>query len=99
VAAGALLTTAQANPAWLLSSFGALALVAGLGLQDILKNVLAGLYLLVERPFDLGDDLEVDGQRGRVRMIRSRVTILEGEDGARVIVPNADVLSKTVIRR
>jgi small-conductance mechanosensitive channel len=78
--------------------FGAF-LVAGLGIQDILKNYVAGFYLLIERNIRVGDPIEFDGKSGIVTDVRMRVTYLSGDDGATVIVPNAELFSKTVVRR
>ncbi len=44
---------------WILTSFSVLGIVLGLSLQDILKNFLAGIWVLVERPFRIGDAIEV----------------------------------------
>jgi small-conductance mechanosensitive channel len=78
--------------------FGAF-LVAGLGIQDILKNYVAGFYLLIERNIRVGDPIEFEGQSGIVTDVRMRVTYLSGDDGALVIVPNSELFSKAVLRK
>src|SRR5207244_11898205 len=46
---------------WILTSFSVVGLVIGLSLQDILKNFFAGVWVLVERPFRIGDAIAVAG--------------------------------------
>src|SRR5205823_8935177 len=58
---------------WFLTSFSVIGLVVGLSLQDILKNFFAGIWVLVERPFRIGDTIEVGGQTGVVEIGRAHV--------------------------
>jgi small conductance mechanosensitive channel len=78
---------------------GAFGLAFSLSLQDVAKNVVAGLYLLLERPFQLEDQLTVRTFTGQVKMISLRTTMLVMEDGQQVIVPNTVVLSEVVLRQ
>ena len=73
---------------WILTSFSVIGLVVGLSLQDILKNFFAGIWVLVERPFRIGDAIEVGGQSGVVEEIAFRTTMLKTADGRQVIIPN-----------
>jgi potassium efflux system protein len=68
---------------------GALAIAAGFGLQTLLKNLVSGVMLLVERPMRIGDLVEVDGLRGRVTEIGLRASTIRGGDGMESIVPNS----------
>ena len=74
---------------WILTSFSVIGLVVGLSLQDILKNFFAGVWVLVERPFRIGDTISVMGDTGVVEEIAFRTTMLKTPDGREVIVPNA----------
>ena len=56
---------------WILTSFSVVGIVIGLSLQDILKNFFAGIWVLVERPFRIGDTIEVSGHTGVVEEICS----------------------------
>jgi small conductance mechanosensitive channel len=87
------------SPAALVAGFGVLGLAASLALQDILKSFCAGVYLLFERPFHLGDDIKIKDFRGRVVDIGIRTTVLHTADDMEVIVPNSVVLADVVVNR
>jgi potassium-dependent mechanosensitive channel len=76
---------------------GALSVGIGLGLQDVVKNFVSGLILMVERPVQPGDIAEVSGTIGKVREIGMRATTLTTFEGADVIVPNGMLLSEKMI--
>ena len=82
---------------WILTSFSVLGIVVGLSLQDILKNFFAGLWILVERPFRIGDTIQVGIHTGEVREISFRTTQLRTEDGREVIVPNGTLMTDAVV--
>ena len=82
---------------WILTSFSVIGLVVGLSLQDILKNFFAGIWVLVERPFRIGDTIEVSGQTGVVEEIAFRTTMLKTADNREVIVPNAIFMTGSVV--
>ena len=68
---------------------GALAIAAGFGLQTLLKNFVAGIMLLFERPMRLNDLVDVDGFRGRVTSIGIRASTLTSADGIETMIPNS----------
>jgi small conductance mechanosensitive channel len=82
---------------WILTSFSVVGLVIGLSLQDILKNFFAGVWVLVERPFRIGDAIEVTGYAGTVDEISFRTTQLRTDDGREVIVPNGTFMTSAVV--
>lgn len=82
---------------WILTSFSVLGIVVGLSLQDILKNFFAGLWVLVERPFRIGDTIQVGAHTGEVQEISFRTTQLRTEDGREVIVPNGTLMTDAVV--
>ena len=82
---------------WILGSFSVIGIVLGLSLQDILKNFLAGIWVLVERPFRIGDTIEVGGYSGVVEEITFRTTLLRTVDAQQVIVPNGTFMTSSVV--
>ena len=82
---------------WILTSLGVVGLVVGLSLQDILKNFFAGIWVLVERPFRIGDTITVAGESGVVEEIAFRTTMLKTPDARQVIVPNAVFMTSSVV--
>jgi small-conductance mechanosensitive channel len=81
---------------WILTSFSVIGLVVGLSLQDILKNFFAGIWVLVERPFRIGDTIDVGGSSGVVEEIAFRTTMLKTADGREIIVPNGVFMTSAV---
>jgi len=75
---------------------GAIAIGAGFGMQTLLKNLMSGLMLLVERPFKLGDTVEVAGKRGTVTDIGVRASTIRNIDGIETLVPNASFIEQEV---
>src|SRR4030088_3179497 len=87
------------SPALVFGGFGFLALALSLAFQDILKNFIAGLFMLLERPFRLGDEITVDNHTGIVENIEMRATTLRTNGGEQVLIPNALVYTGTIINR
>jgi len=68
-------------------------------LQDLLKNLVAGLYLLIEGPFKIGDKITTDKYTGKVEDVQLRATKLRIGSGEQAIVPNAILFSDIVINK
>lgn len=81
-----------------LLTFGGLtSLALGLAFQDLLRNVLAGIFLLIERPFRIGDWITVGEISGSVQTIELRTTGLRTADGKLAILPNLSAFSNPVV--
>lgn len=76
---------------------GALGVGIGFGLQDVVRNFVAGLILMFERPIQRGDTVEVAGMTGMVREIGLRATTVTTFDGAEVVVPNGMLIADKLI--
>jgi small-conductance mechanosensitive channel len=83
----------------LVAVVGAAALAVSLALQDVLKNLVAGLYILVERPFTIGDHIEFKTFTGTVETIELRTTALRTTAGQRVVIPNAMLFADALVNR
>src|SRR5205823_901509 len=83
----------------LLTFLGALSLAITFAIQDVLKNLVAGLYLLWERPFVIGDNIKVKDVTGSVVDIQVRTTVLRADNGQLIVVPNGVLFTEIVINR
>jgi small conductance mechanosensitive channel len=79
-----------------LAGLGILGFSIGFALQNILQNFAAGIILLIQQPFNIGDAIEVKEFGGTVLVINLRTTEMRTWDGRIVIIPNADVLSNPI---
>jgi small-conductance mechanosensitive channel len=75
---------------------GALAIGLGFGTQNLLKNFISGIIILFERPFRVGDVLEVGGNRGTVTGIGIRSSVLQLWDGTETLIPNSALLENNL---
>ena len=75
---------------------GALGVGIGLGLQNIVNQLVSGIILAIERPIQVGDAIDIGGRSGKVKEIGIRSSRLLTADGAEIIVPNGDLLSQTI---
>lgn len=84
-----------------LSALGTVVGLVGLGvsfaLKDIIANFISGLLILVNQPIKIGDQIEVEGEEGTVKDIKTRATEIKTYDGRKVIVPNSQLYSNQVI--
>ncbi|MDH5477341.1 MAG: mechanosensitive ion channel family protein [Nitrospinota bacterium] len=76
----------------IIASLGLGGFALGFALKDVISNLLAGVLILVHRPFKEGDYLVVSGCEGRVTEINMRYTILSGEDTT-YMIPNASIFT------
>lgn len=80
-----------------LAGLGILGFTVGFAIQDVSKNFVAGLLLLLQQPFDLGDAIEVNGFSGTVQSVDLRATHLRTFDGRDVLIPNSDVYTSPIV--
>jgi len=78
------------------TALGAVTVALTLSLQGILQNLVAGVYLLVERPFRIGDEIAIDKYTGEVEDIHMRVTTLRTKGGEQVLIPNSIIFGSAV---
>lgn len=79
-----------------LASLGIVGLTIGFAARDSLSNLISGIIIFLDRPFVIGDLVEIDGRYGQVERITLRSTRVVTVDGKMLAVPNVDVVNKTV---
>lgn len=80
----------------LFSILGVGSVAIGFAFRDILQNFLAGILLLLNQPFRIGDQIVAKDLEGTVEDIQTRATFIRTYDGRRVVVPNSDLFTNLV---
>ena len=68
----------------------------GFAFQDIFKNFLAGILMLLQQPFKIGDQIEIDGNEGTVQNISLRATEILTYQGEKILIPNSIVFTSNL---
>lgn len=90
------LSTVGINVAALLTVIGGASFIIAFALQDTLSNFAAGVMLLVYRPFDVGDMVEVGGVSGKIGQVSLVSTTIKTFDNKVVLVPNKNVWGQII---
>lgn len=81
-----------------LTVFGsALAVGIGFGLQNTVNNFVSGFLIMFDPLLKVGDNVQVQGEKGVIRYIGVRNSMLETEDGTKVVLPNATLANSPVL--
>lgn len=80
----------------LVAGLGVAGLTVGFAARDALSNIISGLFIFWDRPFVIGDLVEVDGRYGRVEQITLRSTRVVTPDGRMLAFPNATIVNSVV---
>ncbi len=80
-----------------LTTSAILSVVLGLALQDTLGNLFAGVAINLDRPFAIGDWVEVDGQKGQVHEITWRATKILTRQHHMIVVPNSQIAKVRIV--
>ena len=96
---GSIIALQQVNfdVAAFLTGLGILGFTVGFALQGISQNFVAGILLLLQQPFDIGDAIQVGEFLGEVVAVELYATKLRTFDGKAVLLPNATVLTGSII--
>ena len=92
----AVLTTFGIATTSFVAVLGAMGIAIGLALQGTLSNLAAGIMLVVFRPFHIGDRIETGAVAGTAREINLFYTEIDGDDDARIVVPNGKLWGEVV---
>ena len=97
---GTLVAVAAAFPGFtpgnLVSALGIGGIAIGFAFKDIFENFLAGILILITRPFRIGDQIIYSHYEGTVEEIQTRATWLKTYDGRRVLIPNSELFKNSV---
>ena len=85
------------NAASLFGALGVSSVAIGFAFKDIFQNLLAGLLLLITRPFRIGDQIVSGGHEGTVEDVQLRATLLRTYDNRRVVIPNSELYTNRVV--
>ena len=89
--------TTDTQPAEILAMLGIGGLALGLAAQDSVKNFFGSVMLIVDRPFQVGDSVDVGGgTAGTVEEVGVRSTRIRSRDGALLCIPNGDLANRTI---
>jgi potassium efflux system protein len=72
---------------------GALSVGIGLGMQNIVNNFVSGIILIFEKPFQIGDFIELADKKGKIQDIGIRASRMLTQEGSEVVIPNGDLIS------
>jgi len=99
VGIGVILARLGVNTTGIFAFLSASTVAISLSLQDVLRNFVAGLILLFERPFQVGDRIKVRDVVGEVQGIDLRTTLIRNTDGYLVMVPNSTIFTEIITNR
>ncbi|NNF00794.1 MAG: mechanosensitive ion channel family protein [Pyrinomonadaceae bacterium] len=85
------------NIASLIAGLGIAGLAIGFAAKDTLSNVVAGIFIFWDRPFYIGDLVEIEGEYGEVKDITLRTTRIVTPDGRMVSIPNQKIAENKII--
>ncbi len=83
----------------ILAGAGVVGVALGFGAQNLVRDLLAGLFLLIENQIRLNDVVKINGVGGLVEEINLRTTVLRGEDGAVHVFPNGTIQTLSNLTR
>ncbi len=86
-----ILATFGVNTTTLIAGIGILSLVVGLAIQPLLQDIIAGVFVVFEKTYDVGDVIVVDGFRGTVIEIGIRTTKIKDAGGDIKVINNSDI--------
>lgn len=77
----------------LFAGAGISTLIVGFASQQILSNIMGGIFLIIKRPFKINDVIEVQGNRGKVVELDLHAITIEDENQNKIIIPNSMLLN------
>jgi small conductance mechanosensitive channel len=85
------------NVSSLMTTLGLATFAITFAFQDVLKNLVSGIIILIQHPFNVGEAVNIAGFEGTVVSIATRMTEMECFDGRFVSIPNGNAISQPII--
>lgn len=83
----------------ILAGAGVIGLAVGFGAQHLVRDLIAGIFILVDDQYAIGDTVRVAGVEGKVELLTLRRTVLRDTDGAMHTIPNGEIRVATNLTR
>jgi len=80
----------------LFAGAGVTSLILGFASQQLFTNLISGLYLIIVRPFKVGDTIDFQGNVGRVIAINLNTTIIEDDKNNKTVIPSSLIITNFV---
>ncbi|GIX42092.1 MAG: hypothetical protein KatS3mg129_1825 [Leptospiraceae bacterium] len=84
------------NTTSIITSLGVVGLTIGFAAKDVLSNIISGIFIFWDRPFVIGDLVEINGYYGKIENITMRTTRLVTVDGKMISIPNNQIINSMV---
>lgn len=75
----------------ILASAGILGLAISFGAQNLVRDIISGIFIVIENQFTIGDEVKILGIKGKVEKMSLRMTVIKDEDGTTHTIPNGNV--------
>lgn len=92
-----ILTIWEVSIGFPVAAIGVITVAFTVAIQDILKDLVAGFYILMERPFYIGDQISIQNYTGKVEDVQLRATKLRLVSGEEVVIPNSQIFGGIVV--
>lgn len=79
------------NVSGFIAGLGVMGFIVGFAAKDVLSNLAAGLFLLIKRPFNVGETVDIVGIKGKVELMTLSSCLIITEDKQYVTIPNAKI--------
>lgn len=81
----------------LLAGLGVIGLALGFAFQEVASNFMAGIIILIRKPFHIGEVIKSNDYMGTVKKINLRTTEIESFQGQKILIPNKEVFQNAII--
>lgn len=92
----AMLSNVGINVSAFIASLGIGGIAIALAVQNVLGDLFASLAIAVDKPFEVGDAININGISGKVEHVGLKTTRLRADSGEQIVIANADLLKNTI---